>query len=57
MSVVKINVLTVPAVDPSLAFVLATVVGHLFGYEAALAIDATALPLRQARAAIEQRIG
>jgi glucosamine--fructose-6-phosphate aminotransferase (isomerizing) len=28
-------------------------VGHLFGYEAALAIDAQALPLREARAAIE----
>ncbi|HMJ75769.1 MAG TPA: SIS domain-containing protein, partial [Iamia sp.] len=51
-----LKVLTVPAVDPALAFVLATVVGHLFGYEAALAIDASALPLRQARAAIEARI-
>jgi glutamine---fructose-6-phosphate transaminase (isomerizing) len=27
--------------------------GHLFGYEAALAIDATSLPLREARALIE----
>ncbi|MGI8939486.1 MAG: SIS domain-containing protein, partial [Iamia sp.] len=51
-----LRVLTVPAVDPSLAFVLATVVGHLFGYEAALAIDASALPLREARAAIERRV-
>ncbi|HEX7134056.1 MAG TPA: SIS domain-containing protein, partial [Iamia sp.] len=51
-----LKVLTVPAVDPALSFVLATVVGHLFGYEAALAIDASALPLRQARAAIEARI-
>ena len=51
-----LHVLTVPAVDPALAFVLATVVGHLFGYEAALAIDASALPLRQARAAIERRV-
>ncbi len=50
-----LKVLTVPAVDPALAFVLATVVGHLFGYEAALAIDASAVPLRQARAAIEHR--
>jgi glutamine---fructose-6-phosphate transaminase (isomerizing) len=33
--------------------VLATMVGHLFGYEAALAIDALALPLRHARAAVE----
>ncbi|HXH57941.1 SIS domain-containing protein [Iamia sp.] len=51
-----LRVLTVPAVDPTLAFVLATVVGHIFGYEAALAIDASALPLRRARAAIEQRL-
>jgi len=29
-------------------------VGHLFGYEAALAIDAQALPMRAARSAIEQ---
>ena len=29
--------------------------GHLFGYEAALAIDAPARPLREARAAIETR--
>ena len=29
-------------------------VGHLFGYEAALAIDAQARPLREARAAIEE---
>ncbi|QYG91611.1 SIS domain-containing protein [Iamia sp. SCSIO 61187] len=51
-----LKVLTVPVVDPALSFVLATVVGHLWGYEAALAIDASALPLRQARAAIEARI-
>ena len=51
-----LKVLTVPVVDPALSFILATVVGHLFGYEAALAIDASALPLRQARAAIEARI-
>jgi glucosamine--fructose-6-phosphate aminotransferase (isomerizing) len=46
-------VLTVPDTHPRLAFVLATMAGHLFGYEAALAIDAQALPLRQARAAID----
>ncbi|CAN5791731.1 glutamine--fructose-6-phosphate transaminase (isomerizing) [soil metagenome] len=45
--------LTVPAVHPDLAFVLAVVVGHLFGYEAALAIDAQAQPLRETRAAVE----
>ena len=31
--------------------------GHLFGYEAALAIDAQARPLREARAAIEEAVG
>ena len=46
-------VLGVPVVDPRLAFLPATMVGHLFGYEAALAIDAGARPLREARAAIE----
>ncbi len=46
-------VLTVPAVDSALAFVLSAMVGHLFGYEAALAIDASALPLRAAREVIE----
>ena len=33
-------VISVPAVHPALAFVLSAMVGHLFGYEAALAIDA-----------------
>ena len=47
------DVLTVPAVHPELDFVLSTVVGHLFGYEAALAIDGQARPLREARVAIE----
>jgi glucosamine--fructose-6-phosphate aminotransferase (isomerizing) len=51
-----LRVLTVPAVRPELAFVLTTVVGHLFGYEAALAIDAHARPLREARGAIERAI-
>jgi glucosamine--fructose-6-phosphate aminotransferase (isomerizing) len=32
-------------------------VGHLFGYEAALAIDEGARPLREARAAIEAAVG
>src|SRR5205807_1665847 len=44
---------TVPAVPPELAFVLSAMAGHLFGYEAALAIDGQARPLREARAAIE----
>ena len=42
-----------PAVHPDVAFVLATMAGHLFGYEAALAIDACAEPLRHTRGAIE----
>ena len=49
-----LDVVEVPVVHPRLAFVLATMVGHLFGYEAALAIDAQARPLREAHAAIEQ---
>ncbi len=52
-----LHVISVPATHPDLAFVLTTVAGHLFGYEAALAIDAQALPLREARAAIEDAIG
>jgi glutamine---fructose-6-phosphate transaminase (isomerizing) len=47
------EVIAVPAVHPDLDFVLSTVAGHLFSYEAALAIDATARPLREARAAVE----
>ena len=46
-------VLPVPVVDHRLAFLPATMVGHLFGYEAALAIDALARPLREGRSAIE----
>ncbi|HKA04658.1 MAG TPA: glucosamine-6-phosphate synthase, partial [Acidimicrobiales bacterium] len=48
-----LDVITVPAVEPRLAFVLSAMVGHLFGYEAALAIDALARPLRAAREAVE----
>lgn len=51
-----LRVITVPYVQPELAFVLTTVVGHLFGYEAALAIDAQARPLREARSAIEAEL-
>ena len=51
-----VEVLSVPAVEPALAFVLSAVVGHLFGYEAALAIDALALPLREGREAIESAV-
>src|SRR3546814_20620827 len=52
-----LHVLSVPATHPALAFVLTAVTGHLFGYEAALAIDAQTMPLREARAAIEDAIG
>ena len=49
-----LDVIAVPQVHPSLAFLLSAMVGHLFGYEAARAIDAQARPLRKAHAAIEQ---
>ncbi len=49
-------VIGVPRVDPSLGFVLSAMVGHLFGYEAARAIDDSARPLRLAREAIEQAV-
>lgn len=49
--------ITVPPVDPALGFVLSAMVGHLFGYEAALAIDGSALPLRHARELIERAVG
>jgi glucosamine--fructose-6-phosphate aminotransferase (isomerizing) len=49
-------VITVPSTHPRLAFVLATLAGHLFGYEAALAIDAQAIPLREARGVVEDLV-
>lgn len=52
-----LDVIAVPEVHRRLAFVLSTVVGHLFGYEAALAIDASARPLRLARGSIETYVG
>ncbi|MCU1430267.1 MAG: glucosamine 6-phosphate synthetase, contains amidotransferase and phosphosugar isomerase domain [Actinomycetia bacterium] len=45
--------ISVPVVHPDVAFVLSAMAGHLFGYEAALAIDASARPLREARGSIE----
>ena len=51
-----LDVIYVPVVHRRLSFVLSTVVGHLFGYEAALAIDAQATPLREARSAVEHLI-
>ena len=43
----------VPRVHREVAFVLSAMVGHVFGYEAALSIDAQARPLREGRAAVE----
>jgi glucosamine--fructose-6-phosphate aminotransferase (isomerizing) len=43
-------------VHPSLAYVLSAMVGHLFGYEAAVAIDSSARPLREARELIEDAL-
>src|SRR5262249_61313075 len=51
-----VETITVPGVHAALGFVLSTIAGHLFGYEAALAIDAQAVPLREARAAIEAAV-
>ncbi|WP_420639364.1 SIS domain-containing protein [Candidatus Poriferisocius sp.] len=51
------EVIATPSVEsPELAFVLATMVGHLFGYESALAIDELAQPLRETRSAIESEL-
>ena len=50
-------VIEVPPVHPQLAFVLSAMAGHLFGYEAALAIDAQARSLREIRAAVEDVVG
>ncbi|MFP5317313.1 MAG: SIS domain-containing protein [Acidimicrobiia bacterium] len=52
-----LEVLAVPTVEPALAFVVAAMAGHLFGYEAALAIDAQARPLREIRAGLETVLG
>ncbi|HEX7095051.1 MAG TPA: glucosamine-6-phosphate synthase, partial [Acidimicrobiales bacterium] len=49
-----LDAIFVPSTHPRLAFVLSTVAGHLFGYEAARAIDAQARPLREIRSAIER---
>jgi glucosamine--fructose-6-phosphate aminotransferase (isomerizing) len=51
-----LHAVLVPETHPRLAFVLSAMAGHLFGYEAALAIDAQARPLREARAAIEAMV-
>jgi glucosamine--fructose-6-phosphate aminotransferase (isomerizing) len=48
--------ITVPPVDPALGFVLSAMAGHLFGYEAALAIDGSARPLRETRELVEHAV-
>jgi glutamine---fructose-6-phosphate transaminase (isomerizing) len=52
-----LQVIHVPSVLGRLDFVLAAMVGHLFGYEAARAIDGLAHPLREAREAVERAVG
>jgi glutamine---fructose-6-phosphate transaminase (isomerizing) len=51
-----LGVISVPAVHPELDFILSAMAGHLFGYEAAVAIDAQARLLREARGVIEESI-
>lgn len=51
------DVVTVPRTHPAVAFVLSAMVGHLFGYEAALSIDAQARTLRGVRAVLERSAG
>jgi glutamine---fructose-6-phosphate transaminase (isomerizing) len=48
-----LETIAVPEVHPDVAFVLSAMAGHLFGYEAALAIDTSAHPLREVRAAVQ----
>jgi glucosamine--fructose-6-phosphate aminotransferase (isomerizing) len=52
----SMHTIEVPVVEPALAFVLSAMAGHLFSYEAALAIDGQARPLREARAAVEAAV-
>src|SRR5438094_3538822 len=51
-----LQTIAVPEVHPALAFVLCAMVGHLFGYEAALSIDGQARLLREARGAVEAAV-
>ncbi len=51
-----LETISVPVAHPHVAFVLSAMAGHLFGYEAALAIDASATPLRQARGSVEASV-
>ncbi|MEA2171138.1 MAG: hypothetical protein QOF76_4438, partial [Solirubrobacteraceae bacterium] len=51
-----LHTIEVPVVEPEFGFVLSAMVGHLFGYEAALAIDELARPLREVRVAVEAAV-
>lgn len=48
--------ITVPKLHPAIDFILSTMVGHLFGYEAALAIDAQGRLMRTARGILDDVI-
>ena len=48
------HVVSLPVAAPELGFISSAMAGHLFAYEAALAIDALADPLRATKLAIEQ---
>ncbi|MDQ3107068.1 MAG: SIS domain-containing protein, partial [Actinomycetota bacterium] len=50
------EVLSVPSVHPDLDFVLSAMAGHLFGYEAAVAIDGQARHLRELRGEVEELV-
>ncbi|HUR49805.1 MAG TPA: SIS domain-containing protein [Acidimicrobiales bacterium] len=49
-------VLEVPRVHPDLAFVLSALAGHLWGYEAVLAIDSLARELRAVRSVVDDAL-
>ena len=50
------RVIQVPPTDQKLSFILSAMAGHLFGYEAALSIDALANPFRETRVDIEKHL-
>lgn len=50
------HIIELPVAAPELAFVSSAMAGHLFAYEAALAVDSLADPLRSTRALLEQAI-
>ena len=52
----SLHIIELPVAAPELAFVSSAMAGHLFAYEAALAVDSLADPLRSTRALLEQAI-